>query len=188
MTGRPGRGRAGTSKQEAPRLHETPYFGRIDFKARGTRGIYPVYIGIHSFVDPGDEQHLVHDGRAPIASMFNDFELGEAFYNAPAGRNEGELVLKRQYRISKGELVFMLDTSLNIHDVVLLVVATAHLAKGLEFDQVVVPFCSATNYHTRVDRHMLYVACTRAMHQLTLTHTARLTPFLAEPAPAKAAG
>jgi len=41
-----------------------------------------------------------------------------------------------------------------------------------------VPFASARTYHTEVDKSMLYVACTRAMHQLTLTYSVELTPFL----------
>ena len=59
------------------------------------------------------------------------------------------------------------------------IITTAHLAKGLEFDEVVVPFASARNYHTDMDRRMLYIACTRAMHQLTLTCSGDLTPLIA---------
>jgi hypothetical protein len=33
-----------------------------------------------------------------------------------------------------------------------------------------VPFCSDKQYNAVIDRHMLYVACTRAMHRLTPTH------------------
>jgi len=58
-------------------------------------------------------------------------------------------------------------------------ITTAYLAKGLEFDEVIVPFASARTYNTEVDRGMLYVACTRAMHRLTLTYSGALTPFLA---------
>jgi DNA helicase-2/ATP-dependent DNA helicase PcrA len=60
-----------------------------------------------------------------------------------------------------------------------IVITTAYLAKGLEFDEVIVPFASATTYKTEIDKGMLYVACTRAMHQLTLTHVGAVTPFLA---------
>ncbi|MDT8388680.1 MAG: 3'-5' exonuclease, partial [Thiogranum sp.] len=49
-----------------------------------------------------------------------------------------------------------------------LIVCTAHLAKGLEFDRVIVADAGAKNYHTVMDRNLLYVACTRAMHRLTL--------------------
>jgi DNA helicase-2/ATP-dependent DNA helicase PcrA len=58
------------------------------------------------------------------------------------------------------------------------IITTAHLAKGLEFDEVIVPFASARNYKTEVDKRMLYIACTRAMHRLTLTYSGDLTAFL----------
>jgi DNA helicase II / ATP-dependent DNA helicase PcrA len=57
-------------------------------------------------------------------------------------------------------------------------IVTAFVAKGLEFDQVLVPFCGDTEYNRIIDRHMLYVACTRAMHRLSLTHTAEPSRFL----------
>ncbi|NNF21018.1 MAG: AAA family ATPase, partial [Saprospiraceae bacterium] len=59
-----------------------------------------------------------------------------------------------------------------------IVITTAHLAKGLEFDQVIVPFCTENNYHTEPDMQMLYVACTRAMHKLTLTHIGHPSIFI----------
>ncbi len=60
----------------------------------------------------------------------------------------------------------------------IIITTTAHLAKGLEFDAVIVPFCTESNYRTAPDRQMLYVACTRAMHRLYLTHSEKLTGFL----------
>ncbi|WIX32591.1 3'-5' exonuclease [Salinicola sp. JS01] len=59
-----------------------------------------------------------------------------------------------------------------------IVVCTAHMAKGLEFDRVIVPEVTAKNYATDMERNLLYVACTRAMHRLALTHTGQPTPFL----------
>ncbi|MDT8410446.1 MAG: ATP-binding domain-containing protein, partial [Wenzhouxiangellaceae bacterium] len=58
------------------------------------------------------------------------------------------------------------------------VVMGAHLAKGLEFDRVIVPEATAANYATDMDRNLLYVACTRAMHRLSLTHVDDLTGFI----------
>lgn len=58
------------------------------------------------------------------------------------------------------------------------VVCTAHMAKGLEFDQVIVPDVSEKIYSTEMDRNMLYVACTRAMHLLTLTSVGTPSRFL----------
>jgi DNA helicase-2/ATP-dependent DNA helicase PcrA len=57
-------------------------------------------------------------------------------------------------------------------------IMTVHLAKGLEFDEVIVPFASAANYRTAMDRSMLYIACTRAMHLLTLTYSNAAAGFL----------
>jgi len=59
-----------------------------------------------------------------------------------------------------------------------IIITTAHLAKGLEFDEVIVPFASARNYHTAVDKSMLYIACTRAMHRLTITFTKEKSGFI----------
>ena len=51
--------------------------------------------------------------------MFYDFELGNAFYLAPAGKIEGNLCLKRQYKIEKAHMEYMIESSLNIGDEVL---------------------------------------------------------------------
>jgi DNA helicase-2/ATP-dependent DNA helicase PcrA len=48
----------------------------------------------------------------------------------------------------------------------------------LEFDEVIIPFASARNYHTAVDKSMLYIACTRAMHKLSITFTEEMTTFI----------
>lgn len=101
------------------RLVESPYFGRIDFCPQTGKTPHEMYIGVHSFHDNERDVHLVHDWRAPISSMFYDFETGPAWFDSPDGRVEGEVSLKRQYRIEAGELVFMLETSLNIQDGVL---------------------------------------------------------------------
>lgn len=58
------------------------------------------------------------------------------------------------------------------------VVSSAHMAKGLEFDQVIIPFANAQNYATDTDRQMLYVAATRAMHKLDLTFTREKSELL----------
>ncbi|MFP5307786.1 MAG: 3'-5' exonuclease, partial [Gammaproteobacteria bacterium] len=58
------------------------------------------------------------------------------------------------------------------------IVCTAYLAKGLEFDQVIVPDVTDDHYATAMDRSQLYVACTRAMHELDLTHSGRPSRLL----------
>lgn len=105
-------------KRRLLKLINSPYFGRIDFVPQG-ESEEPVYIGIHTFFDELDRANLVHDWRAPISSMFYDYELGEASYQTPSGKIAGEIVLKRQYKIRDGKMEFMIENAVNIHDEVL---------------------------------------------------------------------
>ena len=52
------------------------------------------------------------------------------------------------------------------------------MAKGLEFDEVIVPYVNGKNYNSAIDKSMLYVAVTRAMHRLTLTYNGRPSEFI----------
>jgi DNA helicase-2/ATP-dependent DNA helicase PcrA len=105
-------------KRKLIKLSQSPYFGRIDFVPQGKAPL-PVYIGVHSFMDERQRQGLIYDWRAPVSSMFYDFELGEAFYATPSGTVQGSIALKRQYKIRDGRMEFMLDSGVNIHDDVL---------------------------------------------------------------------
>ena len=109
-------------RRKLARLLESPYFGRIDVSGEGSFGnreAMPVYIGVHSFTDEVSPHPLVHDWRAPISSMFYDFELGEACYAAPEGRIDCKISLKRQYKIEQQQFRFMLESALNIQDNIL---------------------------------------------------------------------
>ena len=105
-------------KRRLLKLSQSPYFGRLDFTPQG-KATAPVYIGVHSFLDEQQRQSLIYDWRAPISSMFYDFELGPATYATPSGSIQGTIDLKRQYRIRDGQLEFMLESDVNIHDDVL---------------------------------------------------------------------
>ncbi|MCB2377299.1 AAA family ATPase [Hymenobacter sp. BT635] len=111
-------GAAVARKRKLLKLGQSPYFGRIDFAAPN-KAAMPVYIGVYSFLDEQQRQNLIYDWRAPISSMFYDFELGEASYTTPSGPIKGTIELKRQYKIRDGRLEFMLDSGVNIHDDVL---------------------------------------------------------------------
>ncbi len=55
----------------------------------------------------------------------------------------------------------------------------SYLAKGLEFDAVILCDADAGNYTTKEDGQILYVACTRALHRLVVLCEGELTPLLA---------
>lgn len=57
-------------------------------------------------------------------------------------------------------------------------VASIRMAKGLEFDAVVLVDADCANYATECDRNLLYIACTRAMHRLTLLYVGQVSPLL----------
>lgn len=104
-------------KNKAERLVQSPYFGRVDFKRNNSSECENIYIGINNF--DSDNKQLIFDWRAPISSLFYDFEKGEASFIAPSGEINGIISLKRQYRIRNGELEYMFDSSLKINDDIL---------------------------------------------------------------------
>ena len=105
-------------KRRLLKLLQSPYFGRVDFTPQGQETM-PVYIGMHSFLDERQRRGLIYDWRAPVSSLFYDYELGDAAFTAPSGPMRGTIDLKRQYKIRDGRLEFLLDSSVNIHDDVL---------------------------------------------------------------------
>ncbi|MDQ0217356.1 helicase [Peribacillus cavernae] len=98
------------------RLNNSPYFGRIDFIEHGESETEKIYIGICSFYDEETESFLVYDWRAPISSVYYDYPLGPAAYEAPYGKISGTLELKRQYIIRNGEITSVFDTGVTIGD------------------------------------------------------------------------
>ncbi|MDZ7774892.1 MAG: AAA family ATPase [Bacteroidales bacterium] len=107
------------TKKRLFRLKDTAYFGRIDFSESHSNGDKKIYIGVHNFQDKDTNQNLVYDWRAPVSSLFYDYEPGEAAYETEQGVTRGRISLKRQFRIRQGKMEYMLDTDVTIHDDVL---------------------------------------------------------------------
>jgi DNA helicase-2/ATP-dependent DNA helicase PcrA len=106
-------------KKRIQKLMLSPYFGRFDFRETPENEPVPIYVGVHAYYDEKEKNNLVHDWRAPISSMFYDYENGPVRYESPSGMIDGEMLLKRQFRIRKGKMEYMLESSMNIHDDVL---------------------------------------------------------------------
>jgi len=54
----------------------------------------------------------------------------------------------------------------------------AYLAKGVEFDAVLVYDASIQTYNRENERKLFYTVCTRAMHRLRLYAAGEITPFM----------
>lgn len=92
---------------------DNPYFGRVDFKEDGTEEFVPFYIGrckAARLEINGPADVLVFDWRDPVAAVFYECFDGRASYEV-MGRYQysGDVRLKRQYRIDKGELQTVQD-------------------------------------------------------------------------------
>ncbi|WP_332238184.1 RNA polymerase recycling motor HelD [Sporolactobacillus sp. KGMB 08714] len=98
------------------RLQDSPYFGRIDFQEEGEQKTEPLYIGIGSLMDARNEKFLIYDWRAPISSMYYDYAPGPAKFDSIDGEIKGEMKLKRQFIIRRGQIDGMFDTGLTIGD------------------------------------------------------------------------
>lgn len=59
------------------------------------------------------------------------------------------------------------------------IIVPAYLAKGLEFDAVIMWNAAAKVYHGDDERQLVYTIASRAMHQLTIFAVQELTPLLA---------
>jgi DNA helicase II / ATP-dependent DNA helicase PcrA len=101
------------------RMQKAPYFGRIDFIEEGESTPEQIYIGISSLSDLSGEEFLIYDWRAPVSSVYYDYQPGPAMYETPGGTIQGNLEKKYQYLIREGVLLSMFDTSLTIGDEIL---------------------------------------------------------------------
>ena len=93
---------------------DKPYFARIDFISEEDGKTSTIYIGKNGVMKNNDI--IVTDWRAPISSLYYDAEVGKCGYEAPNGRVNGEMLLKRQYEIDNGVLQEYFDVDLVSND------------------------------------------------------------------------
>ncbi|MDC2864258.1 RNA polymerase recycling motor HelD [Bacillus sp. BP-3] len=59
-----------------------------------------------------------------------------------------------------------------------ILIVPSYLAKGIEFDAVIIYNASNQQYRKESERKLFYTACTRAMHELYIYYKKELSPFL----------
>lgn len=106
-------------KQRFQKMMDSPYFGRVDFVYEGEEEPEAFYIGIANFSREAGKIPLIYDWRAPVSGLFYDYDKGPAYYDAPGGRMEGEILSKWQYKIRGGKLVYAFESDVKIDDEVL---------------------------------------------------------------------
>ena len=105
-------------EEKYEQMLSSPYFGRMDFIENNDDEVEKFYIGISNLINE-DYDFLVYDWRAPVSSMFYEYEIGKAKYECPEGIINGKINLKRQYKINNGKVEYMFDSDINIEDDVL---------------------------------------------------------------------
>ena len=101
------------------KMLDSPFFGSVDFVYEGEDEPEAFYIGIGNFAERKGAVPLIYDWRAPVSGLFYDYDKGEAFYMAPGGRMDGEITSKRQYKISKGKMIYEFESDVKIDDNIL---------------------------------------------------------------------
>jgi DNA helicase IV len=95
------------------KARSSPFFGRMDFQDE-SGDAESLYIGLMQ-IDQENE-FFVYDWRAPISSMFYDFGLGPASYEAPFGKISGTVTRRRQFKIEDGVMTRCFDTDMSVAD------------------------------------------------------------------------
>ncbi|MFC3872220.1 HelD family protein [Cytobacillus kochii] len=138
------------------------------------RSSYEIALYAKKFMHNGEIHPIARHGEEPKECMYLTFEQMLKQIHEIAMNDYRTTAI-----ICKGEKdLQILQERLNIPFTVLdgqtgkfetgLVLTTIQYAKGLEFDVVIVPFVNETNYRTEFDRGLMYIASTRAMHELTV--------------------
>lgn len=86
----------------------SPYFGRLDVTFEQDQKAEKMYIGSSTLFDDQDNV-LIYDWRAPIASLFYEGTLGQLDYQTPNGLERAHASLKRDIVIRNQELQSIYD-------------------------------------------------------------------------------
>lgn len=105
-------------------------------------------------------------GHQTIAVIGKTMAESLGLYEALKNRLPVQLMDQETYTFKKGLLVI-----------------PAYLAKGIEFDGVIIYDASKNNYSRESERNLFYTACTRAMHELELFSLGEVSPFVDEVSP-----
>lgn len=114
-------------RQKLTSLHQLrlsqrqPYFARLDFTPDEDAPVYghikagemaALYVGRWGVIQTPQYKVWVADWRSPVANLYYSGQLGRVSYEAPDGKVEGNMSLKRMLNVTDGKLESMQDTGL----------------------------------------------------------------------------
>ncbi len=174
--------------EELHQLYEGSSLMRLEKSYRST---WEIIHYAKKIVSQTDFQAVERHGPAPDLKVFSTEEeelveicrrveeFHQSKYNAMGivtRTNTAARELHEKLRERGADVALITPESSTFHNGA--TVLSVQMSKGLEFDQVLLPQVTQETYHTDFDRSLLYVACTRAMHQLSLTCAGQVTPLL----------
>lgn len=98
------------------RAQDSPYFGRVDFRADDEASPERIYIGRGGLYDEKTHRTVVVDWRTPVANLYYDAVSGRASYKSVGETISGELTCKRTYNIKNGVLNAFFDADMVTND------------------------------------------------------------------------
>ena len=139
------------------------------------RSTYEIAMYAQKFMRKGTLQQIARHGQAPREMTYITVEqMVEYIRDLVNTKSKTTAIIcktERDMRTLQNHMDFpfaILDGRTEKLKTGTTILTTVQYAKGLEFDAVIVPFVNAANYHTDFDRGLLYIAVTRAMHELTI--------------------
>lgn len=93
-----------------------PYFARVDFVRNDSDQGEVLYFGKTSLYQRESQEQIIVDWRSPIANLYYEGRIGEIEYQAEGETFSGNITLKRQLMIEKGELEEVRDIDLTTTD------------------------------------------------------------------------
>ncbi|PAV28237.1 helicase [Virgibacillus profundi] len=109
----------------------------------------------------GELDKLQDKGYETIALICKTLEESEEIFNLLRNKVSVKQINEETYSFEKG-----------------IVVLPVYLAKGIEFDGVIIPDASKNRYTAESDRTLFYTACTRAMHELVMISMDKACMFI----------
>ena len=166
------------------------YGGKVATLSRSYRSTAEV-MDFAAHVNPAAKVDAVqrHGRPVEVAACGNSAgvvaKLGEVIESFEAGSHKTLGIVHKSEEIAKAyaqllsrdhEVHLVTQDSTSFHEGV--TVCSVRMAKGLEFDEVVVLDVDDTQYASEFDRNLLYVAVTRAMHDLHVLYRVSPSRFL----------